>query len=415
MINWQTKKLSELGAFSKGAGIPKDSVLPEGLPAVRYGELYTAFDTFIKNVRSYIDEGTAKESREIRRGDILFAGSGETIDEIGKSAVYQHSDFGYAGGDIITLSPDETNSSSFLAYALNSPTARKDLRRLGQGQSVVHVYRKDLEEMSLLLPEKQEQWRIVAVLEVWDEYLELLDRKIALKEQLKKGLMQQLLTGKKRLPGFTEEWRNVKLSEIGDARTSSVDKLSIDGESPVRLLNYMDVYRRSHVSNSDHFQAVTAKDSQIYSSNLKKGDILFTPSSETPTDIGHSAVVTEDLNKVLYSYHLMRLRPKSQYLDYRYSAYCFKANSFYRELWKRAQGATRYTLSKEALESSKVSLPIDIDEQIAVSSVLKEADKQLTTLIQKQNHVKLQKKFLLKNLISSTIRTPENLHIKGAN
>ena len=156
MTNWQTKKLSELGTFSKGAGIPKDSVLPEGLPAVRYGELYTAFDTFIKNVRSYIDESTARESKEIRRGDILFAGSGETIDEIGKSAVYQHSDFGYAGGDIVTLSPDTSSSSLFLAYALNSPIARKDLRRLGQGQSVVHVYRKDLEEMSLSLPEKPE-------------------------------------------------------------------------------------------------------------------------------------------------------------------------------------------------------------------------------------------------------------------
>ena len=409
MTNWQTKKLGDVGAFSKGSGIPKDSAQSGELPAVRYGELYTSFDTFIRNTRSKIDQEIANSATRITKGDILFAGSGETVDEIGKSAVYLLDEVGYAGGDIVIMHPNIEHYAPYLGYLLNSETARKELRKAGQGQSVVHIYRKDLENLALDIPEKPEQQRIVGILEVWDEYIEKLEQKIALKEQLKKGLMQQLLTGRRRLPGFSDAWITVSLGEVGHARTSSVDKLSVAGEQSVRLLNYMDIYRRDHISNSDTFQMVTAKNTQIITSDLKKGDVLFTPSSETPTDIGHSAVVIEDLPLTVFSYHLMRLRMKDRYLSVNFAAYCFKTRAFYNELWKRAQGATRFTLSKEALESAKITIPADLEEQDQIAGILEVVDREIETLRSTLREIKLQKKYLLKNLITGTIRTPDDL------
>ena len=93
------------------------------------------------------------------------------------------------------------------------------------------------------------------------------------------------------------EWEEKRLGEVGEFSTSSVDKLYIQGEKEVRLVNYMNVYKHEDINleNSMNYPIVTAKESQLISANLKYGDILFTPSSETPDDIGHSAVIFEDL------------------------------------------------------------------------------------------------------------------------
>ncbi len=86
--DWEVKTLGELGTFSKGKGILKEQVILEGLPCIRYGEIYTTYDFIIKDFKSFINEDVAKESNEIKKGDILFAGSGETAEEIGKAVAY---------------------------------------------------------------------------------------------------------------------------------------------------------------------------------------------------------------------------------------------------------------------------------------------------------------------------------------
>ncbi|MFH1457081.1 MAG: restriction endonuclease subunit S, partial [Patescibacteria group bacterium] len=196
--NWQEVKLKDIGYFTKGSGVSKSELANIGYNAVRYGEIYTRHNIYIKKIYSFISEEAAKNAKEINYGDILFAGSGETIDEIGKSAVYLLRDDCYAGGDIIIFSPQKQNSL-FLAFLLNSKIARRQFKKLGQGQSVVHIYKKDLENFNILLPSLPEQKRIVEVLETWDKYLEKLGRKIEVKKNIKKSLMQKLLSGKMRV------------------------------------------------------------------------------------------------------------------------------------------------------------------------------------------------------------------------
>ena len=85
---WKEHKLGSLGVFSKGQGIRKKEVKDSGLPCVRYGEIYTYYGTVVRDIKSFIDLETSKQSKKLNNGDILFAGSGETKEEIGKATVF---------------------------------------------------------------------------------------------------------------------------------------------------------------------------------------------------------------------------------------------------------------------------------------------------------------------------------------
>ena len=188
--------MDKLGSFTKGNGIPKDSLVNEGFPAVRYGELYTKHHVRINKVFSHITHDTAQTATAIDRGDVLLAGSGETIDEIGKSAVYLLEETAYAGGDIVIFRANSKNDYTFLAYLLNAPVTRRKLRRLGQGQSVVHVYKRDLERLVLGIPSKDEQTRIGKILYSADEEIDALLKKKSVIVKQRNYLVNNLITGR---------------------------------------------------------------------------------------------------------------------------------------------------------------------------------------------------------------------------
>jgi type I restriction enzyme S subunit len=170
-------------------------------------------------------------------------------------------------------------------------------------------------------------------------------------------------------------WKTVKLGEVGTFKTSSVDKLLHNDEIPIKLLNYMDVYKRHYIRQTDIFQDITATNKEIETFNIKKGDVFFTPSSETRGDIGHSAVALDDLNGVLYSYHLVRFRPNENIFDIGYLGYCFRTEQIYKELQIRAQGITRYTLSIGAFNDIIALIPpLPIQQRIA--TILSKADEE---------------------------------------
>jgi type I restriction enzyme S subunit len=195
---WKETLLGRIGTFSKGAGIAKSDVIAEGYPAIRYGELYTVHHTVIRKIYSHVSESTVAQSRKITSGDILFAGSGETAEDIGKPAVYLSEAQAFAGGDILILSPYE-GDPLFLAYALNARAARRYRSTRAQGQSVVHIYRADLEEHPCPFPSLEEQRAIAHFLEDLEQDILLAERRRKLLIKQRKGLMQQLLTGKVRV------------------------------------------------------------------------------------------------------------------------------------------------------------------------------------------------------------------------
>lgn len=196
--DWAPHKLGERGQFFKGTGVRKDEAKSGFLPCVRYGELYTLHHDVVRHFASFISADVAKTARPIKSGDILFAGSGETKEEIGKCAVVTFEGEMYAGGDIIAFRPSG-DDPVFLSYLLNAPAVQKQKARKGQGDAVVHISAKALGDLDLLLPSEEEQSAISAVLEDMDAEIQALDTRLEKARAVKEGMMQNLLTGRVRL------------------------------------------------------------------------------------------------------------------------------------------------------------------------------------------------------------------------
>jgi restriction endonuclease S subunit len=195
---WVVKRLGEIGRFSKGQGIKKDDSLSGEIPCIRYGELYTRHHNYIKKYYSFISQDIANTSVRLRQGDILFAGSGETKDEIGKCAAFVGSDAVYAGSDIVILSPLNANSI-FLGFVLNSKFVVDQKANRGQGDAVVHISGAQLQEVLIPYPTLDKQAEIATTLLEIDSELMVLTSKLDKYKKIKQGMMQNLLTGKIRL------------------------------------------------------------------------------------------------------------------------------------------------------------------------------------------------------------------------
>ena len=160
----------------------------------------------------------------------------------------------------------------------------------------------------------------------------------------------------------------------------------------------MDVYEHKKINKNNLFQLmdVTAKKSQIEGNNLLKGDILFTPSSETPEDIGHSVAVFEDLDKVVYSYHVLRFRPNIE-LDILFSHYFCNNNLVRNQIVRFATGSTRFTVNIKDFSEVIVEIP-DKKEQIKIGNFLSTFDNKIEKEKEKLEQFKELKKGLLQKM-----------------
>ena len=209
--DWEVKSFGELGTFSKGTGVSRNEANTGDKPCVRYGELYTHHNDYIKEFNSHISEEVATRAKLITYGDILFAASGETKEDIGKSVAFVDSFEAYAGGDIIILSTDSSIcDAKYIGYISNSPLSAKQKATRGQGDAVVHITSDSVKSIVIPIPPIAEQRAIAEALSDVDGLIAALDKKIAKKRLIKQGAMQQLLTGKTHLPSFTDEWVEIR-------------------------------------------------------------------------------------------------------------------------------------------------------------------------------------------------------------
>ena len=197
-FDWITdKKLKDLGVFGKGKGIPGNKIQSEGVPCVGYGDIYMKYNHFhFEKAQSFVDEETACGSQLIKKGTVLFTGTGETADEIGKCVCYNGNEDIYAGGDIITFVP-ETVSPLFLTYQQYQGFSLKKKASFGQGHSVVHIQKENLEKLNVAYPpSSREQSRIAEVLMKWDEAIELYQQQIEKLNKLKRSALANLFPQK---------------------------------------------------------------------------------------------------------------------------------------------------------------------------------------------------------------------------
>ena len=181
-----------------------------------------------------------------------------------------------------------------------------------------------------------------------------------------------------RFKGYVDEWELIKLGNIGEVTSAGVNKKSYEGQDNVYLLNYMDVYNKKNINedNKNELMVVTASEEEIINKNVKKGDIFFTPSSETKEDIGHSLTIKHDIKNLVYSYHIMRFRPNSEVLDINYSQYCTNTEPVRKQLIFEGQGVQRVVFTISDLENTIIQMP-SYNEQEKIGNFFKALDDKL--------------------------------------
>ncbi|MEO3479214.1 restriction endonuclease subunit S [Phaeobacter sp. CAU 1743] len=395
--DWELVNLGTLGSFAKGAGIRKDEALSGEIPAVRYGELYTDHPEILRAHRSFISAEISKSARPIKCGDILFAGSGETKEEIGKCTGFLGDYEAFAGGDIIVFRPNGPDPR-FLAYMLNSAPIAKQKAQRAQGDAVVHIYPDALRRLSLPLPSLHEQQAIAAALSDADGVVAGLERVIAKKRLIKQGAMQDLLTARRRLPGFSGEWEEATLSELADIRSggtpSTSDATLWDGDIAwVTPTDITALDGRKFLSGTTRTIS-RAGLRQSSAELLPEGTIVMT----SRATIGECAISTIPLTTNQgFKNFIAKNRADRDFLYY-------LLTSQKKGFIELCSGSTFLEIGKTQLTGYTVRVPETKREQQAISTVLSDMDAEIQTLEGRLTKARAVKEGMMQNLLTGRVR-----------
>lgn len=301
--------------------------------------------------------------------------------------------------DLKALYPKDFLGKKYLYYWF--VFKKKDIEKLGSGSTVSGISQDTLKAQKFLLPPIEEQGRIVRVLECWDGYLEKLGRKIEVKKNIKKALMQKLLTGEKRLAGFSDKWQAVKLGDVSKMRSGGTPKSSVpefyDGVIPWVSISDMTKCGKFLFSTERTLSKKGMENSAAFL--YPKGTILYAMYAS----IGECVIAGIETTS---SQAILGIQPKIEKLD---SIFLYFYLVMLKEKIKlQGQQGTQSNLNAGIVRNFILHLP-KLEEQKAIAEILTKADDEIMALEKKKEIVEAQKKFLLNNLVTGKILTPNNI------
>lgn len=402
--DWEVKPLAEIGTFSKGAGISRAEALSGIIPAIRYGEIYTCHNDYIKVFHSFISQSVADSSAQIYYGDVLFAASGETKEDIGKCVAYTDKEQAFAGGDIIILHTNtEQFDAKYCGYALNAKYVVKQKSQRGQGDAIVHIVPRDLASIQFAFPPKSVQRHIATALSNVDALISELGRLIEKKRAIKQGAMQQLLTGKKRLKGFSEPWMQKKLGE---------DATILRGGSPRPIEDYitdsqngLNWIKIGDVKPEDKYLRKTAekikKEGLSKTRQVKKGDLILSNSMS----FGRPYIL--DIDGCIHDGWLV-IQDYQEAYNMQFLYYILCSDAIMNQYVSMAAGSSVQNLNKEKVANVLLYAPTSLQEQSAIASVLTSMDNEISALAAKKAKYEHVKQGMMQQLLTGKIRLVEN-------
>lgn len=258
----------------------------------------------------------------------------------------------------------------------------------------------------IVLPPLDEQQKIAEILSTQDKAIELQGRKIEELKRFKKGCLEKMFPRKgqkvpeKRFPGFTDDWEQRKLGEMGQTYTGLSGKTKDDfGHGQARFVTYMNVFSNP-ISNPEMTEPIEIDPKQ---NEVEVGDVFFTTSSETPEEVGMSSILLEKRGKIYLNSFCFGFRP-SEKIDSYYLAYMLRSESTRAKIILLAQGISRYNISKNKVMEIAVSLP-SLDEQKMIGQYFSQLDNLITLHQRKLEEMKKQKKALMQLLLTGIVKT----------
>lgn len=286
--HWEVRHLGAFGRFLKGSGGTKADETKEGVPCIRYGDLYTRHQFHITESKTCIAPHRVAAYTPISYGDVLFAGSGETLEEIGKSAVNLIKGPAVCGGDVIIFRPTLEIDAEFVGWSMDCRQAASQKAQMGRGITVMHIYSNDLKYLTVALPPLSEQRAIAHFLDNANErtqrYIHAKEKLIKLLEEQKRVIIHQAVTGQidvrtgkpypvckdsgvEWLGEVPQSWRIFRLKGVV-ANVTDLTK-ELDGDNIYLALEHVESWtgKFSTMNNSVDF------DSQA--KRFQSGDVLF--------------------------------------------------------------------------------------------------------------------------------------------
>lgn len=380
--DWEVKRIGDFAPLQRGFDLPTDKIITGHYPVV-----------YSNGIMNYHHEYKVK-------GPGVVTGRSGTIGKV----TFVESDY-WPHNTSLWVTNFNKNNPKFVYYLYKY----LDLSKFASGSGVPTLNRNDVHSYKIAVPPLPEQHRIVSLLSFWDTAIA---KQTALIEKLilrKKGLMQQLLTGRKRLKGFEGEWKEVKLGEIGkflSNNTLSREQLNESG-GIVQNIHYGDVLIK-YPSIIDCSKATLPFINEFaYKESMtdfvKNGDIVIADTAEDET-VGKACEVQNiGTKKILAGLHTMLFRPNEGLFSPFFLGYYINSEVYHSNLIPLIQGIKVCSIGKQAVQNTSIAVP-SIEEQNAIASVLIQADKEIELANEKLTRLQEEKKGLMQVLLTGKKR-----------
>jgi type I restriction enzyme S subunit len=410
--DWSCRPIKEFASTVRG-GSPRPAGDPRYfngsfIPWLTVASLTGIPDSqlFVTETSTALTEEGANHSRTLAAGTLIVANSGATLG-VAKILGIKCC----ANDGIAALQKVEKNvSAPYLAHYINTKTNYlRDVVATGNGQPNLNTGL--ISEFKVPLPPtKVEQEAIAEALSDADALIESLDQLIAKKRQIKQGATQELLTGRRRLPGFSGDWEVKTFADLftfSGGYSASRDQLSTEGYC---YLHYGDIHGATKTSVDTHadYQNIPKLKVSLKrvspNSLLKDGDVVFVDASEDDDGTSRHVVVVNKQNVPFISgLHTIVAKSKTEELVYEYRQHCFKTPAIRQQFLFYAVGTKVSGISKTNI--AKLTLPIpSVPEQTAIAAILSDMDTELAALesrLAKARHIK---QGMMQELLTGRIR-----------
>ncbi len=401
---WDCRFIADVANVKGGKRLPKGYSLqdePTPHPYIRVSDMFPG-GVKTENIKYVpLDAYPAIRNYCIFKGDIFISVAG-TLGLVGKIPPE-------LDGANLTENADRITNircdREYLMYWLMSDKIQQQIESIRTIGAQPKLALGRIEEFQIALPQRNSEQRAIArVLSDVDALLEALDALIEKKRALKTAAMQQLLTGKMRLPGFSGEWVTRRLGDIGMTYGGLSGKKKEDfGHGNARYIPFLNIINHTVID----IQELERVDVDPYEqqNQVDTGDILLNGSSETPEEVGMASVyLAEDdapayLNSFCFGYRLL----SHSVADPLFLAYYLRSDEGRKLLRALAQGATRYNLSKRAFLELAFPFP-EIDEQRAIAAVLSDMDAEIAALEAQREKVRQVKQGMMQVLLTGKVR-----------
>ena len=261
-LDWTSKKIGSYVLGHKGGAALRPSDFSDvGFPVIPKKAIQPTGELLIESPTYCTNEFASNNKRSIVDNSYTITTLRDLVPTgptIGTVVNFTSEEKYILSQGVYGLKLNDDLDKKYLSYLSNTSFYRKVMQRIMVGSTQVHIRTPEYLDLEIQIPPLLEQQKIAKILSTWDRAISTTERLIDNSTQQKKALMQQLLTGKKRLlddegKWFEGEWSDNHLHEVAKIIVSPVNKKTVEGEIPVELCNYTDVYYNIRITNSLEF------------------------------------------------------------------------------------------------------------------------------------------------------------------